>query len=296
MRKTIFVSFGLLILLGVNSCSEAIFKNSLLYIHPRWDDFDLPKEVRSFLYVIDIEESRQRDVDAVFYSISIDPGVYRLLAYNTDAERIVFTDLNDFYQAKATVKPIIDKNAEVKRAYSVENAFRFSVESIILPEGEPVHLSPQVFSMVKTLTLKFETFNGEKYKKIYGTLMGVYYSVYLSTGLLADKDPEWGVPFEVALLEDGAGSVSINVLGIHNPDYGNSYQNVLDIIVEDVNGESNLVQIDLDEVISDMLNDNDGSLPADTPVQIPIVLQTIDNGLKAEVKPWEKGKGIGHIY
>ncbi|MDL2265264.1 DUF5119 domain-containing protein [Parabacteroides sp. OttesenSCG-928-G07] len=296
MRKAICLLFGVFVLLaGGVSCSEKHLRNSVLYVHPQWNNFNPPKGVCSYLYVVNKGESRQINTNAAYYSVSLDPGIYRLLGYNTDTEGIAVANLDDFFQAKVTVKPLTDSKPDAKLISAINNAFRFSVESIRITEKEDTHVSPQVFSLAKTLTLKFETLSGDKYKKIYGTLRGVYYSVYLSTGLLGDKDVEWGIPFEVTLLEDGSGNISLNILGIHNPNYGNDYQNILDLVVEDENGEHYSLQVDLDEVISDMLNDNGGDIPTEIPVQIPIVLQTIDNALTVEVKPWERGKGNGNI-
>lgn len=266
----------------------------VLHVHPQWVNYDWSHTLYTHLYhtkaaPIDLETASSE------YIISAESGTYSIISHNTDVSGVLFTNLDNYDQAKATGIRIDQTRAETKELYPSSNAYRLAVESVIVTAGEENHIYPQVYSLTKTLVLQFEVRNGEKFRRINGALEGVYYAVYLATGLPVGEDTDWKIPFEIEINEENTATATIPLLGIYDPDNGLNYQNTLSVVLEDDEGDTYPTDIDLSEIFTDILEENEGEIPIDIPVEIEVVLEVINGDLKVTVKPWDEGKGGGEI-
>lgn len=300
-RGNLFLAVGLLSIIFLTSCIEETTlqcdtkdTKGILHVHPQWAEYDMRHAFDAHLYQEEAELLYLK-TPPMEYTISAESGAYSIINHNTDASGIQFTDLDNYHKAKATAVRIDQSKAGTKELYPSENAFRLAVDSVAITAGEETHLYPLVHSLIKTLVLKFEVRNTDKYQRINGALKGVYYAVYLATGLPVGEETDWKIPFQIDINEDYTATAIIHLLGIYNPDNGDNYENSLHVELEDDEGDTYPTDVDLSDVITDMLEENKGDIPIDIPVEIEVELEVINGSLVVNVKPWEEGKGGGKV-
>ncbi|MDF9829912.1 hypothetical protein M2133_001256 [Parabacteroides sp. PF5-6] len=266
----------------------------LLYVHPQWVDFEWNHTLYTHLYttksaLLDLETA------STGYAITAESGVYSLISHNTNISGVQFTDLDNFYQAKATAIRIDQTRTDDKALYPSGNAYRLAVEEVTVKAGEENHIYPHVYPLTRTFVIRFVVTNGDTFNRIKGALEGVYFAVYLATGLPVGEETDWHIPFETAINDDNTATATIHLLGLYDPANGLNYENILPVVLEDDDGDTYPTEIDLSEVLTDILDDNGGQIPIDIPVEIEVALEQINGSLVAVVKPWDEGKGGGEV-
>lgn len=300
LENRYFIVRLLIFTISITSCTEATlqYKNEdttgVLYVHPQWAEHEWNHTLYTHLY-----QTKGVPVDmetAPFeYVISVESGTYSIISHNTNVSGVLFTDLNDYHQAKATAIRIDQTKTDGKELYPSGNAYRLATGEILVPAGKETHIYPPVYLLTKTFVLRFEVMSIDKFRWINGALCGVYYAVYLATGQPVGNDTEWKIPFEIEISEDNTATATIHILGIYDPADGANYQNIMPLQLEDDEGNTYLTDIDLNEVLTDILDHNDGEIPIDIPVEVEVELEVVDGNLRVTVKPWEEGKGVGEI-
>ncbi|MDL2245290.1 hypothetical protein [Parabacteroides sp. PFB2-10] len=282
------------------ACTEATLQEKtketkgILHVYPEWEEQEVTPVLNTHLYQMEATPLHLETASSE-YSITTEAGIYSLISHNTNTLGLDFTDLDDYHQAKATAIRVDQTKTDAKELLPSENAFRLAVESAMVTAEEETIVHSRMYALTRTLFLQFSVTNGDEYQRISGMLEGVYYAVYLATGLPVGDETDWKIPFDIELSEDNTATAVIHLLGLYNPSNGTHYHNKMHVVLEDDESNTYWAEVDLSEVITDILDSNKGDIPIDIPVEIEVELEVIDGGLTATVKPWEEGKGTGDI-
>lgn len=261
---------------------------------PDWGGMIAPSSLRYHFYPA-AGSVVTKDADGNAFSVTLENGAYRMLAYNTDATGVTFVNTGSYATAVVSVAP-----AEVPtRAATVigrpENLYAFTMDNLVVEKGVTVSQTPAVRNLVKPLALRFTIDDGSVISSIEGYLNGFYPLVLLSTGKPDEAAltacAETGLLFGVAVSGD-AGSADLRCLGMADPKGEPAYQCMLVLNITVTDGRSTETEVDLSEVLSKILAENSGTLPDGTPAEIGIKLEMLSGsvmGFKGTVSDWKNG-------
>lgn len=289
---------GLALLL--TGCTEGLLEvkkdEGHIIVSPDWQAYSLPSLATCHFYSETGTTTSHvyREVAADIFSCSLPPGVYRLLAYNTDIEGVEF---------------VAQENIDCIAARLISDVqpgelYVWDVSRMEVLLRDTLYFSPAPRPLVKTLCLNFRLTGIENIKNIEGALYGVYPSVCLLTGKPSAESitaaPGTSVSFVAEIRQkmraaDCEGVSYVHLFGLLDPQCGEHYDNRLQLNLHLKGGEVRPAEVDMNEAFSDILAQNGGEIPTEVPVEIEIEIKWIGTGLAASVKQWSIGKGEGGV-
>lgn len=296
--------FLLFLLLPV-ACTEnelELRKNEgCVIVSPDWQEYTLPGSVACRVYAESGEATpyTYKEASADVFACSLPPGVYRLLAYNTDAAGVEFAAQQDIAFAEARILP----GAQPGDLYA------WDVERMEVRLRDTLNFTPVPRPLVKTLHLNFRLAGIGDIESIEGNLYGVYPSVCLLTGKPSAESveaaPVTSVPFVGEVRQRlSAGNArtigyegvsSVRLFGLLDPQGGKLYDNRLKLNLRLPDHEVRQAEVDMNGTLSDILAQNGGEIPPEVPVKIEIEIKWVNSSLVASVKEWTLGEGTGGV-
>ena len=238
-----------------------------------------------------------KDGDAAGCKLTLENGTYKVLAYNTDATGVTFENTDSYDKAAVRVTPV-----EVPtRASSIlnfpGNVYTLSMEGMTVEKGGASTPKGVVKPLVSTVNLTFTVGNASFVKTLGGYLNGILPSLLLATGKPDDGSvasaKDCGVVLNIPM--NGAeGNASFTTLGMADPKNGSAYSCLLMLGATTTDGQEWEVTANLSNVITQVLEYNNGSFPTNEPVNLKISVNATTVGMQAEVKSWNIG-GKGEV-
>jgi len=229
------------------------------------------------------------------FSGKLSTGNYRVIASNANPAGAVYRNMDAYETAMVYMDNLHTRSTENTgtrntRVVALGKIYRVVLEKLDVNTNDTIRHTPTPNLLTRTLTLNF-ALSGElmeEVKAISGTLLGIYPSVQLSTGKTIESEiaraPELSMNYAADKQEDGW-KASINLFGICNPKNGETYQSLSTITLEMT--EANLqTEVELTGSLTNILENNDGTLPIDVPIQINVELELIDIGVSGNVISW----------
>lgn len=287
-----------------SSCTEVDLdfrrEEGTVIIAPDWSGFACPASACYCFYTNDGTEANKRSDETVaadYFSMAIPVGNYRLLAYNTDASGVNFTGLENITSAEVCLV------SDVQPA----NVYSWNVDEVEVPLRGTVQFNPQPRRLVKQMVLHFQVTGMEEAEILSGKLNGVYPSVSLLTGepskVSLSAAPDTKTKFSATLTRAAArntepaytASANIRLFGLLCPENGTYYDCRLHLQVHNSVDETYSTTVDMNGVMTDIINLYAGELPVDETVEVHIGINWVDSTLVAVVKSWTEGTGEGEI-
>ena len=173
-----------------------------------------------------------------------------------------------------------------------------SVYSIVIGElnvtdNDTIREEPVPELLTKQLNLEFVMQDGlgAETRSMTGLLPGVYPGVYLYTreGWQIGDSPDRAVNFETVAEGSDKRKAKILLFGVCNPEDGAVYTNVMELYLTMTDGRVVTAKVDLTEILSKAIEENEGVIPWDIPIPIDVARTSIEVG--AEVDGWiEEGE------
>ena len=237
-------------------------------------------------------------------------GAYRVIAANSDTKGIAYRNMENYETATAyatnlnstrliwSISEWIQKDVEwtaIEKTRSTErqtlgDLYSMTLETLEVKPNDTIRHTPSPTLLTRTMRLNF-TLEQELLTKVTalsGVLQGVYPSVQLCSGKTIaseiDRSPNLWIDYYGIQKEDHW-TVSINLLGICDPEQGKIYENItkLSLIMDE---EEVTIEVDLTKSLSNILESYEGELPVEIPVQLNIELELVDVGISGRVESW----------
>lgn len=269
-------------------------------IVPAWKDLSRPSSAGYRFYG---EDDRPAPGDAVFSDASVDTfsvvlpvGRYRCLAYNTDAQGVSFTDLDNRSQAEVR----LSSDAQPGNVYS------WSVDEVEVSSRGDVRYAPVPLRLVKRIVLRFRVSGVEGATALNGTLNGVYPALFLLSGAPSEQSirtaPETVARYAAALVQakppgdpSYTASADIRLFGLLNPQKSAGAETVYDsrlhLSVHNSAGKVYSTTVNMNKPISEIIDSYGGEIPIDKTVEIDVSVNLLDMDLEAVVQGWTEGNG-----
>lgn len=221
-------------------------------------------------------------------------GAYRVIATNTSASNVEFTGMDAYESATVYARSLVAARMALGRDASSfnyleqpANIYSTVVEELVVTAGGVVRKEPSPVLLTRCLSLVFSLQSdlAGEVVAMSGVLPGVYPAMQLCSGrgVQIEQSPGLAVRFGT----EGSGSerkAQIFLFGLRDPGYGQAYTNRLELELTLADGSSVHTGLDLTDILSEMIEKNDGSLPLD--VSIPIEVEKTDIGIGVEVGEW----------
>lgn len=284
----------------LTGCTEGLLEirkdEGLVIVSPDWQAYSLPSLAACHFYAEAGTATPHvyKEVAADVFSCSLPPGIYRLLAYNTDVEGVEFVSQENIDCIAARLTSDVQPG----------ELYVWKVARMEVLLRDTLYFSPAPGPLVKTLRLNFRLTGIGNISNIEGTLYGVYPSVCLLTGQPSAESvnaaPGTSVSFIAQVqhrmkVPDCEAVSSVRLFGLLDPQGGEQYDNRLQLNLRLTDGEVRPAEVDMNEAFSDILAQNGGEIPSELPVDIEIEIRWIGSGLTASVKQWSIGKGEGGV-
>lgn len=200
-----------------------------------------------------------KDCPATGFSGDLEAGTYKVLAVNTDASGINFTDMASYATAAATL------SAPAGRAAAWEVSV-LSLPELVVEKGGTVTRSVAVRALAKNISLSFVFSDVLGVQSLAGSLPGGYNAVLLTTdeptAAAKAAAPDTYTAFS-ASLSGNTGSAVVRLSGMLNPANGSAYTNRLDLELTTADGKQHPLAIDLTAALTEVMDANGGTLPAE---------------------------------
>lgn len=288
-----------------SSCTEIDLdfrrEEGTVIIAPDWSSFVCPAAARYCFYTDDGTEAEFKRSDETvapdYLSMTLPVGNYRLLAYNTDVSGVNFTGLENIASAEVCLA------SDVQPA----NVYSWNVDDVEVPLRSSVQFAPQPRRLVKQMVLHFQVTGMEEAEILSGRLNGVYPSVSLLTGepsrASLSAAPDTKTKFSATLTRAATrntepaytASANIRLFGLLCPENGAYYDCRLNLQVQNSVDETYSTTVDMNGVMTEIINLYSGELPVDETVEVHIGINWVDSTLVAAVKSWTEGTGEGEI-
>lgn len=288
-----------------SSCTEIDLdfrrEEGTVIIAPDWSSFVCPAAARYCFYTDDGTEAEFKRSDETvapdYLSMTLPVGNYRLLAYNTDVSGVNFTGLENIASAEVCLA------SDVQPA----NVYSWNVDDVEVPLRSSVQFAPQPRRLVKQMVLHFQVTGMEEAEILSGRLNGVYPSVSLLTGepsrASLSAAPDTKTKFSATLTRAATrntepaytASANIRLFGLLCPENGAYYDCRLNLQVQNSVDETYSTTVDMNGVMTEIINLYSGELPVDETVEVHIGINWVDSTLVAVVKSWTEGTGEGEI-
>ena len=184
-------------------------------IAPVWAGLNRPSSAVYRFYGADNKpapvEGAVAEASVDSFSVVLPEGRYSCLAYNTDAQGVTFTGLDNRLLAEVR----LSSEAQPGNVYS------WSVEEVEVTSRGDVRYTPVPLRLVKQVVLRFRVTGVEGATVLNGTLNGVYPSLFLLSGEVVELTKEY---FSGAEHQDGSrNSGAIYRHAGADPEYGFSF-------------------------------------------------------------------------
>jgi len=270
-------------------------------IYPDMSKHTLPAMKYHFYNTDTDQEYIVRSCDGIGnFDATLPVGTYRVIATNTSASNVEFTGMNSHETAivkahSQNSRLFISRSGNYTMLLQPDNVYSTIVEELVVTENNTVRLTPVPTLLTKQLNLVFSMQSGldTEVASMTGVLPGIYPAVHLYTceGTQIEQSPEMAVNFET-VAEGNERKAQISLFGVCDPatvDYTNNLE--LELTMKD--GSTSNVTLDLTEVISDIMEKNEGSIPPELSIPIEVTkTETDDIKVGVEVGGWiEEGEG-----
>ena len=296
--KTLCLCASVFILTGctkadvLDPVEEAVL--GLVRIYPDCSSYTLPALEYHF-YNIDTRQeyiTRACDGEGNFEGM-LPVGTYRVIAANTTAGNVIFSGMQSHELATVSALPL---NTRTEQRQLVANfltqpdeVYSTVMSELTVSRTNTLSYEPSPVLLTRHLRLLF-TLQGELMTEVIalnGVLRGVYPSVYLYTfshtqeGI--NQAPDMAIGFETE--ERGnKRQAYISLFGLCDPEYGHVYINQLPLELTMKNGDKQQTMLDLTDVLSDIISQNQGVIPVD--VTVPIDIKRVGIGIEGIVTGW----------
>lgn len=223
-------------------------------------------------------------------------GRYSCLAYNTDAQGVTFTGLDNRLLAEVR----LSSEAQPGNVYS------WSVEEVEVTSRGDVRYTPVPLRLVKQVVLRFRVTGVEGATVLNGTLNGVYPSLFLFSGDPPEQSirtaPETVAQYTATLVQTRntgspsyTASADIRLLGLLDPqkEEGNgnetAYDSRLNLSVHNSSGEVYSTTVNMNKPVSEIIDSYGGEIPIDKTIEIDVSVNLLDMNLTAVVQGWKEG-------
>lgn len=230
------------------------------------------------------------------FSVVLPEGRYSCLAYNTDAQGVTFTGLDNRLLAEVR----LSSEAQPGNVYS------WSVEEVEVTSRGDVRYTPVPLRLVKQVVLRFRVTGVEDATVLNGTLNGVYPSLFLLSGDPPEQSirtaPETVAQYTATLVQTRntgspsyTASADIRLLGLLNPqkEEGNgnetAYDSRLNLAVHNSSGEVYSTTVNMNKPVSEIIDSYGGEIPIDKTIEIDVSVNLLDMNLTAVVQGWKEG-------
>ena len=268
-------------------------------IAPVWDGLNRPAAGYRF-YGADNKpapvEGAVAEASVDSFSVVLPEGRYSCLAYNTDAQGVTFTGLDN----RLLVEVHLSSEAQPGNVYS------WSVEEVEVTSRGDVRYTPVPLRLVKQVVLRFRVTGVEGATVLNGTLNGVYPSLFLLSGDPPEQSirtaPETVAQYTATLVQTRntgspsyTASADIRLLGLLNPqkEEGNgnetAYDSRLHLSVHNSSGEVYSTTVNMNKSVSEIIDSYGGEIPIDKTIEIDVSVNLLDMNLTAVVQGWKEG-------
>jgi len=304
-RKNVFLCWlcGCCVLLF--SCIEVPVEEhsteAYLIIHPDKSDYPVLPALMYHFYSMDGKSATpiclSCDGKGRFEG-AVPAGTYRVIATNLNAEGVIFENMNSHSTAmvRALDAGISQRNVSATILNQPGQVYSVTMGDFIATDKDTAYHYPQPALLTKTLTLRFkldEELQSEV-NGLTGILRGVYPMVYLyscdpvASGV--NNSPSMAVNFQTTPSGD-VWQAGVSLFGVCNPEHGDTYRNVLYVTLEKSDGTTAELEVELTNILSDIIENNNGEIPVEIPVEIKITETEI--GIQGEAVPWKSGGDNG---
>lgn len=286
--------------LMIISCTEAavirctiVGAEGYLKIYPDNTEYTLPAMEYHFYNMDGQTECLSLPCDGVGnFEGNIPTGTYKVVANNSDAGGVVFSGMENYETATVCVLPYVD--AQVTRTTQTtllqqpEKVYSVTVDDFDVVPEEVLEHTPVPSLLNKYVRINF-TLSEELQARVVGlegVLQGIYTTVHLfSCEPIDENNPlDYGIHF-TAQEYDGYWETTSGIFGICNPQYGESYTNILEIWLTLTDGRVIEVESDLTTQLSEIIHQNGGTIPIT--LTLELVLESTEAGVIVEILPWD---------
>jgi len=325
--KTLCLCISVIILSGCTKAdmmyptAEAV--QGYIVIHPDQSEHTLPA-LEYYFYNVDTQiEYFTRVCDGIGnFEGTLPVGKYRIIAVNTNASGVTFSDMHSHEQAtvytgnqsatRGVISNISDWNYSdeempmtvIDRGYrsqQFDKVYSAVMSDLTVSDVDTLHYEPVPALLTREITLTFTL--DEKLSSwvsgLSGSLYGVYPSVHLFSGVTSDneirKSPETCISYSATANTPQTWTATMQVFGLYNPEHGEAYSNIMPITLN-MNGTAVPTSIDLTGGLSDILSSFEGNIPVEIPLEFEVEMQW--NGIEviSTVRPWKNGgTGEGEV-
>jgi hypothetical protein len=275
----------------LSSCTEAdLERPGFVQILPDRARYDVPKVEYRF-YNDKTCLVRESDEEGNFKG-QLRPGAYQVLATNTDATGATFSEMDNYDEATVTIDDAAQATRSTLISSELSSVYSVVIGKLVVPNNGTALVEPTPVLLTKQLVLVFTLLDGldKEIAAIAGEVYGVYPSVYLATGLPSERSveqsPSTGIPFSVA----GEGvkrKAQVSMLGLRDPGKEPTYTNNLLLTLRLSDGREEKTTINLTTILSDIIEDNKGSLPVR--LSFFIDLKRWVGGIEGSFRAWSDG-------
>lgn len=311
MKKVNLLLLLLSVLAGLQSCTQGSVDyrkdEGQLIILPDWGEYAPPAGTRFYFYNTDGKSPlREAEGTAEGYVGMLPSGTYKMVAYNTDATQVEFQSMDKYETAAVHAKTNetrrpLTREGDARCIMQPSQLYSLALGDIKVEYQGTTERTVKPLPLTKTIRLEFKlTGDGvADAKKVSGEIAGVYPTLLLATGKptaeSVNNSPNTTTAFDVNL-NANQGTAEIKVFGLHDPEGGSNYENRLKLAVTDKNNNIRKAVIDLSDVISDVIQQNGGTIPVEIPIEIQVEITLKDvTGMNVTAKPWEEDTGSGEI-
>lgn len=282
------------------SCTEAtvtrctlVTVEGYLKIYPDNTEYVLPA-MRYHFYNMDGETAYlSLPCDGVGnFEGSIPTSTYKVLANNLNADGVTFNGLESYETATVTVLPHVGTQVVRTNQYTLlqqpNKVYSVIVDDLDVISTEILEHTPVPILLNKYVRIRFNLSNELQTRVVglEGVLQGIYSTVHLFScePIIVDSPLDYGIHF-TAQKYDGYWETTSGVFGIHNPEYGELYTNILGIWLTLAGGRVVEVESDLTTQLSEIMSQNDGVIPVT--LTLELVLEYTEAGIVIDILPWD---------
>ncbi len=267
-----------------------------MQIHPDQSVYTLPP-TQYYFYNTDGDAPIIIDGDEYGnFNGSLPVGTYHVIATNVAASRVTFATM-DSHETAIVRLPELDSSLESPVASRAAedytllpqpgNVYSTVIEELIVTINTTVRKDPSPILLTKRLNFAFTMEDGlaSEITAMTGILPGIYPAVHLYThqGVETEHAPAMATPF--ATTADGnTRKAQIFLFGLHDPAHGEHYTHTLELRLTMADGSTTTFNLNLTETLSDIIDQNQGTLPIS--ISIPIRLTKTDIGVAADIGGW----------
>lgn len=286
-----------------SSCTQGdlLFRGETLTgqveIYPDMSTHTLPKQKYYFYNTAGISPCTVSACDGLGNFIGKLPaGTYCVIASNAKAQGVEYQGMDNYETAMAYATNLSTTRTET-RDQKMDNVYRVVMEKLNVSTTQTTSHTPKPSLLTRTVKLNF-TMDSElmaKVTNLSGTLQGVYPSVQLYTGKTIESEiarsPELYTPY-TGVREGNHWVVVINLFGLCDPHGEYPYQNITTLELE-MEGKTTTVDVDLSNGLSSVLEEYNGDLPIEVPVQINVELELVNMTVTGIVESWSYESNTG---